>query len=100
MALSGSAEVDERRAWMAPRELPLWRRAPRGLLRFARRKPLGFFGLIVVVALLLLAIPPVADRIAPYTYSEQDLRHRLEGPSSRHLLGTDSVGRDVFSRLV
>ena len=100
MSVLEPAGVGERAAWVAPRELPLWRRAPRGLLRFARRKPLGFFGLVVVLALLFLAMPPVADRIAPYSYSEQDLRHRLEGPSGRHLLGTDSVGRDVFSRLV
>ena len=35
-----------------------------------------------------------------YPYAKQDLRSRLQGPSSKHLLGTDSIGRDILSRLV
>jgi len=35
-----------------------------------------------------------------YPYAKQDLRARLQGPSSKHLLGTDSIGRDILSRLV
>jgi peptide/nickel transport system permease protein len=79
---------------------PWWLRALRGTGRFAWRQPLGFGGLLVVIALVLIALPPVAERIAPYTYAKQDLRHRLEGPSRDHPLGTDGQGRDTFSRLV
>ncbi|HZU75915.1 MAG TPA: ABC transporter permease [Dehalococcoidia bacterium] len=83
-----------------PRGVPLWLRLPKGLLWFARRKPLGFFGLLIIVILVLLAIPQVAERVAPYSYTKQFLLDRLKGPSSRHLLGADSVGRDVLSRLI
>ena len=75
-----------------------WATPVRGLARFARRKPLGFLGLLLVTAFLVMAV--FAPVIAPYTYAEQKLRHRLEGPTRAHVLGTDSVGRDVFSRLV
>jgi peptide/nickel transport system permease protein len=50
-------------------------------------------------------VPYLADVIEKstsfiYPYAEQDLRARLEGPSSRHWLGTDSIGRDILSRLL
>jgi peptide/nickel transport system permease protein len=71
-----------------------------GLLRFARKKPLGFLGLVIVVVLLIAATPPFTSWIAPYGYAQQDLRNRLQGPSAQHVLGTDQLGRDVFSRIV
>lgn len=79
---------------------PLWRRAPVGLARFARKKPLGFLGLVIVLLLLVVAIPPVTDAVAPFAYSQQSLRDRLQAPSAEHWLGTDQSGRDVFSRIV
>ena len=54
---------------------------------------LGIVGLFVFVALLAPVIAP-ADPLA------QDLLHRLANPSASHLLGTDALGRDVFSRLL
>lgn len=62
------------------------------------RNPLGAVGLIIVVAFLLTVI--FAPVIAPYTYTEQDIPSRLEGPSSEYLLGTDQLGRDLLSRLI
>jgi peptide/nickel transport system permease protein len=50
-------------------------------------------GLIVLGALLA----PVITQHSP---TEQDLLHTLAGPSGTHLLGTDDLGRDVWSRLV
>jgi peptide/nickel transport system permease protein len=41
-----------------------------------------------------------ADVIAPYDYNKRNLRERLEPPSMRHLMGTDNLGRDVFTRVV
>lgn len=57
----------------------------------------------VLAALYLVAVVVVAlfaDRIAPQSYSKQDLAHRLEAPGPGHALGTDEFGRDVLSRLI
>src|SRR5215217_6994305 len=75
-----------------------WAGPLRGLWRFARRKPLGFLGLVLVAVFIAAAV--FAPLIAPYDYKQQQLRRRLEPPSREHILGTDSIGRDVFSRLV
>jgi peptide/nickel transport system permease protein len=51
--------------------------------------------------LLLLAIAcALAPLIAPYNPLGQDLSNVLSGPSAQHLLGTDTLGRDVLSRLL
>jgi len=66
--------------------------------RFRRHK-LALAGLAVITLLVLMAI--FANVIAPYdpiTY--QDPYNKNAPPSSEHLLGTDEIGRDVFSRLL
>ena len=67
-------------------------------MREVARRPAGMFG-IVVVALVILAVL-FAPLISPYSPNTQDVAHRFAGPSSSHLLGTDDLGRDLFSRLV
>jgi peptide/nickel transport system permease protein len=62
------------------------------------RRPVGLFGLVVVVGLVLVAI--LAPQVAPYSVGTQDIANRLEGPTASHLLGTDELGRDLLSRLV
>ncbi len=68
---------------------------------------LGKRGWIVLVVLLgvLVAWALLPDLFAPHDPDRQNLRSRLLGPWSRspegfHLLGTDSLGRDLFSRMV
>jgi peptide/nickel transport system permease protein len=56
------------------------------------------FGVIVVLVLMACAL--AAPLIAPYDYAQQDIPNRLQVPSPQHLMGTDHLGRDVFSRLV
>ena len=65
--------------------------------------------LLVVAALVFLAgivaVFALADIIAPLDYRAQALRNRLAPPvflggEWRHLLGTDELGRDIFSRLI
>ena len=68
------------------------------LIHFARHKPLGFVGMMMVLTLVTMAL--FADQIAPYAAGKQSLRHNLEGSSAAHLLGTDALGRDVLSRLI
>lgn len=68
------------------------------LLRELVRRPSGLFGLLIVIALIIVLI--FGPIIAPYDQAQQDISHRLEGPSSSHLLGTDYLGRDLLSRLL
>jgi peptide/nickel transport system permease protein len=55
-------------------------------------------GLAVIVVLMTSAL--LAPWIAPYDPAKMDVRARLQGPSLKHVLGTDNFGRDIFSRIV
>jgi peptide/nickel transport system permease protein len=66
--------------------------------RFARRKPLGALGAVIVAALLIMAV--FAERLAPYDYDETIRGARMKGPSAAHWLGTDNLSRDMWSRIV
>ncbi len=73
------------------------RREPRlAWLRQLAGNPLGLAGLILVVLIVFSAV--AADLIAPYDYKALDVKIRLSGPTWDHLLGTDNLGRDTFSR--
>jgi len=65
--------------------------------RFARNK-LAIFGLLLVATLVLTAL--LADLIAPYPYDAANPSAALQFPSSAHWMGTDEVGRDVYSRII
>ena len=61
--------------------------------------------LLALFLLLLVAASIVPDVFAPHDHEAQNLRARLLGPGESspeglHLLGTDSLGRDLFSRMV
>jgi oligopeptide transport system permease protein len=65
--------------------------------RFTRnRAALASFAFLVFVSLLALLAPWVTR----YSYETQRLGEVLQGPSSAHWLGTDSLGRDLYSRIV
>ena len=83
----GSAEVKQPRTGVADL-----------LVRLMKTKPLGFFGLIVITILLITAT--FAELIAPQGYNEVDVVSALQSPSWQHLMGTDYLGRDLFSRVV
>jgi peptide/nickel transport system permease protein len=80
-----------RRSWRGP---PIVRLAA----RFCRRKPLGAIGGLLVVALIVLAV--FADRIAPYAYDESIRGARMKAPGAQFWMGTDNLGRDIWSRVV
>jgi peptide/nickel transport system permease protein len=61
------------------------------------RNPIGIVGAVVVLLTIVVAI--AAPLIAPYDPDAQ-LATRLLPPSSEHLMGTDELGRDTFSRIV
>ena len=74
-------------------------RARRRILRrrFLRR-PAAVGSLVVVVTVVFAAV--LAPWVAPYSPSQTDFDAILAGPSREHLLGTDDLGRDTFSRIV
>lgn len=59
---------------------------------------LMLFGLMIVTFFAIVAI--FAPFIAPYDHGQIDIENILTGPSKEHILGTDSLGRDLFSRMV
>ncbi|MFA4915539.1 MAG: oligopeptide ABC transporter permease [Syntrophales bacterium] len=66
------------------------------LYRFLKNK-MAVAGGVVVTLLFILSL--AAPWIAPYDPSEVNLQMILAPPSPEHLLGTDQLGRDVFSRM-
>ncbi len=63
-----------------------------------RRNHLAVTGAIVILLIALGAI--VIPYFSPYEYDAQDLTAVMESPGTRHLLGTDALGRDSFTRLI
>jgi ABC-type dipeptide/oligopeptide/nickel transport system permease subunit len=70
----------------------------RRFIRVLLSRPVVVFG--VVVILLVIFTAAAAPLLAPYDPYEPDLTQTLLKPSSDHVLGTDSLGRDVLSRLI
>ena len=52
------------------------------------------------VVALLFAMALLAPLVAPYPPNSMDMKARLQAPSAAHLMGTDSYGRDILSRIV
>src|SRR5690242_21517024 len=74
------------------------RRRRRSALRRVSAEPLGAIGLVLVIAVLLVAI------FAPWVAGHSPIAlapiNRFLPPSAEHLLGTDHLGRDLFARVV
>src|SRR5213594_3956968 len=66
--------------------------------RFCRRKPLGALGGLIVLALVIIAA--LAPWIAHYAYDETLRGARLKAPGAQFWMGTDNLGRDMWSRVV
>ncbi len=63
-----------------------------------RRNSLAMAGLVILVLLILVALlaPVLTDR-SPVA---QDLGQRLRPPSAEHWVGTDQLGRDIYTRIL
>ena len=85
---------DTPRSRLQARAISLWF-AWRDLIR----NPLAVIGLVIIAVLILMAV--FAPLIATDPPNQQDLANRLMPPGTGgHLLGTDDLGRDIFSRIV
>ena len=68
-----------------------------GLARFARRQPLGTFGLAICILTIFIGVSsPWITPSDPNTGNPMD---RLQGPTITHWMGTDQLGRDQWSRI-
>jgi peptide/nickel transport system permease protein len=67
-------------------------------LRKALSNPLALLGFFIIATIMLLAL--FAPLIAPYDPDAIDVKAILLSPSAVHYMGTDGLGRDVFSRML
>lgn len=67
-------------------------------MRKVLANPLALAGFVIIATILLLAL--FAPFIAPFDPDAIDVKAILLPPSSQHLMGTDGLGRDVFSRML
>lgn len=65
--------------------------------RLARNK-MAMLGLAIVVIMALLCL--AAPLIAPFDYDEQNIMIKFTKPNSTYIMGTDNLGRDIFSRIL
>lgn len=70
----------------------------RSLVSRILRNPLGAFSSLIILGVTLTAF--FAGLIAPLDPAATDALNIMAAPSAEHLLGTDSAGRDIFSRLI
>ncbi len=61
-------------------------------------RPVVIIGFIIILVFIICAVIP--EWLAPYNPVKQNLSQTLLTPSSEHLLGTDALGRDLFSRII
>jgi peptide/nickel transport system permease protein len=92
MGASPAAVAEELLASPAPS------RAGRTLRRFVRKKPLGAVGAVIMGLIVLTAV--FADLAATHDPVATAAAHTLARPSPAYWLGTDNLGRDIYSRIV
>jgi peptide/nickel transport system permease protein len=68
------------------------------LVRFVRKKPLGAAGGFLMLVMLLTAL--FAEPLATHDPIATDAAHTLARPGADHWLGSDHLGRDIYSRIV
>lgn len=89
---AGTGETDPREGpeRIARRADPTWRRA--------LRTPAFVAGVVITASIVVAAV--FAPLLATHDPAAQDLLNGLQGPSAAHWLGTDQLGRDLYSRLL
>ena len=69
----------------------------RFVTRFLRSRNVMAGSLVLIVVILLVTLAPA---ISPYGPTQQFRRNRLQPPNAEFLLGTDNLGRDIFTRIL
>jgi peptide/nickel transport system permease protein len=125
MTTTELGQVSDIENWSVPARRSTSQRFWGSIWNFARKKPLGAACGVVILFFMVIGdlvpetlnqvsrvagvgddpVPYLADTLADhvgfiYPYWQPDFQNRLQTSSSNHLLGTDSLGRDVFSRLL
>lgn len=98
MAIPGSKSQQLGDAIASADAMPAARTEWRRILREIWRNRGALIGLVILIAIALAAV--TASFVAPYQPEEQSLVDALQSPSSKHLMGTDEFGRDIFSRIL
>jgi peptide/nickel transport system permease protein len=81
-----------------PRKPPAWQGRSRAFVQRMVRNPTALLGLVIVLFWGVMAI--IGPQIAPYGINDIDPGQKWKDPSNDHLMGTDNVGRDIFSRVL
>jgi peptide/nickel transport system permease protein len=68
------------------------------LVRAFRANKLSAIGLVLFLAIVLIAA--AAPLLTIYDPFAQDVTHKLAGPSTAHIFGTDEYGRDIWARMI
>lgn len=84
--------ADRQEPYVAPQTL-----RDRGWRRM-KGNPLALWGMAIVIVMTLLAV--IGPFLSPYTYADQSLADANAWPSAAHWFGTDSLGRDLFVRVL
>ena len=77
---------------------PLRSTRPNRFTKFCRKQPLGALALVLIVLMLVAAV--FGAQLAPHDPLATRFDAVLQAPGSQHWMGTDSYGRDVYSRII
>jgi peptide/nickel transport system permease protein len=78
-------------------EEDIWTPRKRIWMRFRRHTP-AMISLVVLTIMIIMII--LAPRIAPYEFDQVDFKNTKSPPTLKHIMGTDDLGRDVFTRIL
>jgi peptide/nickel transport system permease protein len=107
--LVNEAALTDAERWDIPQTYNFPTRVYRGLSMFARRKPLGAFGAVLLFIPVIASVfgpgfdvgPVSFPRLTSYHYNQYELNQDvLVPPNLDHPMGTDHLGRDLLSRLL
>ena len=84
--------------WGVAPQVSVWAKRRRKFLRFVLYNPVAVLAAIMLVGIVFVVV--FADQLPLDPPLKANPLVRLQGPSTDHWFGTDSVGRDVMSRLI